>query len=179
MTKACIRIAALLCAVALAGCTGNGVGAPTASPTTGLRDRALPIWDEFVACARTHGQPNWPDPAIDDSGRATFADVAGFDVKTAYSTVRDACAPILEKLPPEANPRNKPVSDADLATLRRFAECVRAHGVPDWPDPDPNGSFPLPERITEGGKGLTYDAQQACKDIYDGKITGPNLKGTK
>jgi hypothetical protein len=32
---------------------------------------------------------------------------------------------------------------AQLAALTRYAQCLRGHGVPDFPDPDPRtGSYP-------------------------------------
>ena len=48
-----------------------------------------------------------------------------------------------------------------------FAQCMRNNGVPDFPDPDPNGRF----------RGLSHDqqdnpafrtAQQACRDLAPG-----------
>lgn len=41
-----------------------------------------------------------------------------------------------------SGPRPSPPTAAQLAQLTRFAQCIRQHGVPDFPDPDPqNGHF--------------------------------------
>ena len=31
----------------------------------------------------------------------------------------------------------------DVGSLRRYAQCMRDHGVDDWPDPDGSGTFHL------------------------------------
>jgi hypothetical protein len=62
---------------------------------------------------------------------------------------------------------------ADLAKLQQYAQCMRSHGISDFPDPQPNpggqgGSFQ-----TSGGPGSDLDhndpryqaADQACKSL--------------
>ena len=39
---------------------------------------------------------------------------------------------------------DKKATDQDKAV--KFAECIRAHGVPDFPDPDAKGDFDLRDR---------------------------------
>ena len=47
----------------------------------------------------------------------------------------------IEGLP--ASAQDNGVSAADLEHIRRYAGCLRQHGMPTWPDPKPDGSFPV------------------------------------
>lgn len=40
---------------------------------------------------------------------------------------------------------------------------MRDHGIPDFPDPNADGSFPLPPRLRQDG--VTKDADVACKSL--------------
>jgi hypothetical protein len=52
-----------------------------------------------------------------------------------------------------------------------FARCMRSHGVPDFPDPDPQGDFP-PFR-TGASKQVSAAANEACKHLLSrGGSTG-------
>ena len=47
-----------------------------------------------------------------------------------------------------------------------FAKCIRANGVPDFPDPAPDGPLVdtnrLPSAATSGGMSLLHAAMQKC-----------------
>ena len=135
----------VLCAL-LAGCTS---GPPAAAPDP-ASTRPTDVWREFVACARAHGQPNMPDAVVDDSGRASFPEVQGFEPKSAVQAVQADCGTILEKLPPSANPLGRPaVTPEYLAARQRYAQCIRDQGLTDFPDPDSNGEWQTPPRYSE------------------------------
>ena len=81
----------------------------------------------------------FPDPVYDPSdGRWHFAISPG----SAPASTQQAC----QHLFPSSN-ASPPVPQAQFQQLVRLAECIRQHGVPNWPDPDPDGSFPLPPSI--------------------------------
>ena len=54
---------------------------------------------------------------------------------------------------------------------KKYAECIRAHGVPDFPDPGPDGKF-----SGDGAKDLDrtklMSAMQACQDLAAGTEIG-------
>ncbi|MEU7873132.1 hypothetical protein [Dactylosporangium sp. NPDC049140] len=58
-------------------------------------------------------------------------------------------------------PSRPPLSAEELAKARRWAECVRAHNVPTWPDPDSEGYFEAPDSLQYGASGETIDAGPA------------------
>ena len=47
----------------------------------------------------------------------------------------------------------KPPTAAELRRAVRFSQCMRERGVPDWPDPHPDGTYPLDARLRRAGKG--------------------------
>lgn len=49
------------------------------------------------------------------------------------------------------------------AKLEQFAQCMRAHGVTDFPDPTAEGSFNLPTGMT--GSPQFASADQSCKSL--------------
>lgn len=154
--------------LALAGC--SGAGHPNDDPSPGsVRAQALPVWREFTTCVRSHGAANMPDPQVDENGRASWPGLTQAQIDVARQQVGDACDVILHKLPAAAQPGGA-ITEQELATLRRFAQCIRDHGVADFPDPNSDGVFTMPPRITAGGKSLLRPPMDACKDVYNGSI---------
>lgn len=80
----------------LAGGGRTSSGSPSAAKpsgagqTSGSTADAAGVWLQFVACARAHGQANWPDPVVDDQGRATFPAVS----QQGDNVARPVCDPI-------------------------------------------------------------------------------------
>lgn len=141
--------AMLAAAMVLAGC-GSG-GTPTAQAGSATPDDATMA---IVTCYRAHGDPSFPDPVYDPSdGRWHFAISPG---SAPYST-RQAC----QHLFPTDN-ASPPVPQAQFQALVRLAQCIRQHGVPNWPDPDPDGSYPLPSSL-QTKKPAMVAALQACQ----------------
>ena len=93
-------------------------------------------WHELVACARAHGMPNLPDPTIDSHGQAHFPQGA----PTPAPATRQACQSIYNRLPAAVRTSAPP----DISMEIKFAQCMRSHGLSDWPDPNANGDYPLP-----------------------------------
>ncbi|WP_308467791.1 hypothetical protein [Rathayibacter soli] len=165
-----VGAALLLAAVftlSAAGCTVGSAqpSASVAQGTTSTANSPLAVWQKFAACARAHGQPNFPDPQIGSDGQVDF----GSDptVKAQISAVHDACSAILDKLPASAGGQG--YTAADLAKLLKFAKCMRANGVPQWPDPKADGTFPIvgTPLEAEGKSPRIQTALQACQKYWD------------
>ncbi len=120
----------------LAGCASGAGSGSSAAQTGGTPDASTMA---IVTCYRTHGDPSFPDPVYDPSdGRWHFAVSPG----SAPASTQAAC----QHLFPSDN-ASPPVPQAQFQQLVRLAQCIRQHGVPTWPDPDPDGSFPLPPSL--------------------------------
>jgi hypothetical protein len=63
--------------------------------------------------------------------------------------------------------RNRGVSNTHAQAVR-YADCVRAHGVSDFPDPSPGGGFNLRALGSEAGSPTLLAAQTACANMQPG-----------
>src|SRR4029077_2034652 len=105
-------------------------------PTAAQSETPAQIWHELVVCARAHGDPTLPDPTVDSNGQATFP--PGTEKPSAATMA--ACQSIYNRLPASVRGGGAP----DIPMEIKFAQCMRAQGLSDWPDPNPDGSYPLP-----------------------------------
>lgn len=118
--------------------SGGSGGAPT---TTLPKGNPTQLLDEWASCERAHGDPNQADPTIDANKviHITFPPGAGGNGPVAFGKgSNDPCGAYLTaastglrggKTPPKPDP----------AKLEKYARCMRAHGVADFPDPTSNG----------------------------------------
>jgi len=150
--------------VLLAACSAPG--RPAAQPTPSIHDRAVAAWQKVVQCAREHGY-DVPDPQIDDQGNATFPDT----VQKPPDAVIQACQRYLDQVPNQNHDGDRPTA-ADIRDGRRLAECIRQHGEPNFPDPNPDGTFPATPAVQAEGKSATMVAAvQACAQyMHSGHI---------
>ncbi|GAA3795108.1 hypothetical protein GCM10022226_13050 [Sphaerisporangium flaviroseum] len=152
----------------IAGCSGSppaAGGADTAASATatgassGGPHAEMAILREFAQCVRSHGTPAFPDPITDArTGFPTFPQNAP-DIKE--KDVAPACKDILRRLPADAKSVRAP-SAQYMQGLIKYARCMRANGLPDWPDPDATGAFPLPQRLLDQGKRGFLQQMRAC-----------------
>jgi hypothetical protein len=96
--------------------------------------RAEPEGIEFADCMRAHGVPSFPDSNAGGGG-FQFSPRSGFNPQApAARSAQTAC----RKLLPGGGPGPGPASESQKLALLRLVECVRSHGVPDFPDPTTN-----------------------------------------
>src|SRR5947199_8979704 len=70
-------------------------------------------------------------------------------------------------------------SSGAKASLERFSQCMRSHGEPQFPDPTPQGKFPLGAGLATSSPQFQA-AQQACKAFAPpGPITGQAVNPTQ
>jgi hypothetical protein len=128
-----VTIAAAL--LALAACGGSNAAPHAASAQLGA------AWHRYAQCVRDHGVANEPDPTVDDHGHVTFPNSA----PRVPDAVVQACSPDLDGIP------TQPPAAVDVAARIRFAQCMRQQGISDFPDPDAQGRFNLPQSLDQGG----------------------------
>ena len=151
----------LATAVALGGC-GSGSNATGGTATAQARSTPDDVTMAIVTCYRAHGDPSFPDPVYDPAdGRWHFAVSPG----SAPASTRQAC----QHLFPSVNV-SPPVPQAKFQQLVRLAECLRQHGVPNWPDPDPDGSFALPPSLLGKSPGYVQAARACARLIPSGGL---------
>jgi hypothetical protein len=116
-----------------------GTAAACAQASQAQSETPAQIWHELVTCARAHGDPSLPDPTIDSQGQAHFP--PGMPMPS--QATQQACQSIYNRLP--ASVRNTGAPDIQMGI--KFAQCMRQHGLTDWPDPNANGDYPLPQDL--------------------------------
>jgi hypothetical protein len=141
-------VSALLAVVLLAtACAGGSNGpavagqgsssTPAASPSGGdPMDAAL----AYARCMRENGISDFPDP---QPGGGPIQ-VPGSDWNSPqFNAADDACKSLLP--PPSAEEQQQGFED-----MLQFAQCMREHGIADFPDPTPGEGIDSPP-IQQGG----------------------------
>src|SRR5262249_61685581 len=72
-------------------------------------------------------------------------------------------AVILRQVPPRPDDFQPPSAET-LQHMREFSQCMRQHGVTSWPDPKPNGTFPIRGTPLEAIAAYTGHLDQALMD---------------
>ena len=145
-----------------ASSAGTGGGAGTGGNTSASkREQGV----KFAECMRKNGVPNFPDPNA--SGGLTIDAVAnGSSVDPsapAFTQAISAC----KNLEPAGFTGSKRSPEQQSAGLK-FAQCIRENGVPDFPDPTPDGPLVdtnrIPSAATPGGLSILNAAMRKCSD---------------
>ncbi|GAA3840497.1 hypothetical protein GCM10022226_73720 [Sphaerisporangium flaviroseum] len=144
---ASVVLAAAAIALCSAACSTGGPAQASPTPTPSRDDvqRELAIKKRFAQCGREHGYPAMRDPVI-ENGEVHFPAVPGMTKEKMIALEEiPECRKILNEMP-SLTDRNRPNPPADAATMRKtrqYAQCLRKNGVPEFPDPKPDGSFPV------------------------------------
>ena len=166
----------LLLVLAAAGCgkpsgadngvatAGDGKASPTATASTGNGKRDPQADQEaflkFAQCMRDHGVP-MEDPQFDGGGVSLMIP-EGTD-KAKVDAAQGECKQFMPNggEPPKLSPE-------DQERMRKYAQCMREHGITNFPDPGEDG------RMMIDGNKLGIDpqseqmkaAEKACEQ-YD------------
>jgi hypothetical protein len=142
-------VANLATTTATASGTGGGDSAGSGRGTSaGGRSGSdlARLLDDWAACMRAHGDPNQADPSIDSHKDIVIPwDPA---VPGGYNGTNKGgqgnagpgqyCRTYLSKAQ-NALRGGRPQERPSTAQLVQFSECMRAHGIRDFPDPTANG----------------------------------------
>jgi hypothetical protein len=111
-----------------AGSGSSGGGDPTAT----AHEKAV----KFAECIRSNGVSEFPDP--DESGQFAYGIPSYSSPLNPSSAAWQKAIGACKTLEP---PRFIPTqfTPKQLSARLKFAQCVRANGVPDFPDPTPHG----------------------------------------
>jgi hypothetical protein len=115
----------------------TGGGAPSSGPTAaGAGSPGV----AFAACMRSSGVPNFPDPS--PGGGLLFRVTAGIDRSSpAFRAAQAKCRKLLPGGGPPGPGSATHPSAQTLAKLLKIAQCMRQHGISQFPDP--RTSIPL------------------------------------
>ena len=146
--RTCLAAGALAVAGLLAaGCSSGS--APAASHMTGVSADGTGSNTKtvYISCLQNHGV-HLPDPVAGGNGGATSAAHNGSGVNQNSPQFRRAQRACRALLPKGAEPVI--ITTQEQADYLRAARCMRAHGVPEFPDPVFAGGgvhFPQPPGV--------------------------------
>jgi hypothetical protein len=155
-------LAVIAMVVLISGCGSSAPAETGGGDTAANAQKAV----KFAECVRSNGVSDFPDPGA--SGQFTIDGVvngSSLDPNTpAFKQAISACKG-LEPAGFMGSKRSPQQMDAAL----KFAQCIRANGVPDFPDPA-NGqplvdTNRIPSAATNSGMSILNAAMQKCSDL--------------
>jgi hypothetical protein len=136
-------IAAAALALPAAACSSGGVSSGGSSPAGGAANVTSTVG--YSRCMRSHGVPRFPDPGSSGVLPKVSAQQLGVS-SVRLQGARRACQHLLPgnggALTANSLQQCELTGDCPAALVqqalndgRKFAQCMRSHGVPNWPDP--------------------------------------------
>lgn len=127
---------ALIGMAAVVSACGSTAPAATGSGSSGTKtatkvEKAV----KFAECMRNNGVSEFPDPNA--SGDFTYGIPAGSSLNPSSAAWQQAIGVCKDLEPPGFIP--KAPTTQEIAARIKFAQCIRANGMPDFPDPANNG----------------------------------------
>jgi hypothetical protein len=118
---------------------------------------------------RSHGVPSFPDP--DAEGDLPPLQVGRNGVsQQAVQSAQNAC----RNLNPGGGQGSAGQQETTLTQALNFSQCMRAHGVPNFPDPvASNGGIGYSLGGIDTSAPQYQSAQQACRSLQSSKGQSP------
>jgi hypothetical protein len=176
-------LAAATLVVTLAGCGGDeqspGVATagsrnaePTASAASGAVAQYVEAQRQWVKCVREQGF-DLPDPNA--KGQVELSG-PGAPKKTdpKWREASTACAKYSMEIPEELEEKPAPLTEEEIKGQRAYAKCMRESGVPNFPDPGPDGHWP---QDNDNSGGPVMSEQEMAAQLRASVICEPVRKG--
>jgi hypothetical protein len=157
------RTAAIIAALAGVACLAAACSSSPASPAgksspgdAGAQALA------YSKCMRSHGVHDFPDPTIHGNSIGLSLHGSSGSNLNPGSPVFKAASQACKSLAPPGLSGPQQQTAQELATDVKFADCMRSHGYPGFPDPDGRGVFNVPGSINTNS-GQFASAQKTCQ----------------
>jgi hypothetical protein len=125
-----VLAATIVLATACGSSSSSGSGLPTFQAMT---TEAL----AYAKCLRTHGIPDFPDPTVQDSATRKSISFPGLPAASSSPRFKPADTACRKQTGFEVG--TPAALQALMANDLQAAECMRAHGIANFPDPVDNG----------------------------------------
>ena len=130
----------------------------------------------YSACVRAHGVPNFPDPKVSTNGNEVKVAIGinpSISNNPHFKSAQEACRKLLPGGGPGAG-SGAQISPQEQSQYLKAAACIRAHGIPNFPDPTfSGGGVHLPKTA---GVNLhspqVRAAEEACQSLIPGGLHG-------
>jgi hypothetical protein len=162
--------AAIGCALLVAACGSTSTG--SGQTDTNASNSAVLV--KFSDCMRSHGVTSFPDPSTTQSGGNSFGiDGYNFNLPANLNTQSPAYVSADKTCQGRLGTGGGPPHPVSLAKARQaalaHAQCMRQHGVPNFPDPTVTGGGGQGITVSSGGPGgnpqspAFQQAQKICQ----------------
>jgi hypothetical protein len=152
-----VAVAGLALLAAACGGSGPSAGSPAAAGPTAYQNALA-----YAHCMRSHGEPGFPDPGR----QGNFLNLGPVNIHSPqYLSANKACGSLLPSYQVSAAQRRQ-----DLSKALKFSACMRAHGIPSYPDPVElaNGNLEVGGAPGPGSSPQVQAAAQACRQFEPG-----------
>ena len=164
--RAGVLAAALAGIALLASACGSGSGGGSSAAA---RETAYQKAVSYTRCMRSHGVPGFPDPTSQGTFIPTGIDPNSPQFQSAMRTCHHL-------LPAGRGQRSAAQQQQVEIDALKIAACVRAHGIPNFPDPVFAGSTvefkPPPGKRVSFGSPQLQSAFQACRALQKARNKG-------
>ena len=145
------------------GSANAGSGGSGSANTGGSPNQQQKV--AFAHCMRSHGVPGFPDP----TSNGTFSG-GGPGTFNRSSPQFQAATQACKRLLPNGGEETQAQQQRDTAQLLRIAQCMRSHGVPNFPDPqNVNGQSQLSMKASGSGSLSKFQsALRTCRSRRPG-----------
>lgn len=160
---------AVAAAVAVLAAACSSSAASTASTPTDAQVLAL------VGCMRSHGVPDFPDPSASGSytltsnglleGAGGSVAIDSSQVQAAYGDCRHLLpgGPSISQLEQKVQQEQQRQAQA-LPQLLKYSQCMRSHGVPNFPSPGQGKASPPSSPVNINSQQYVA-AARACQHL--------------
>jgi hypothetical protein len=149
------------------GPAAGGAGTSSAASSASTQQKMV----AYAQCMRTHGVPNFPDPTS-SGGNSKEAAIRAF--KEVSNSQAEAAQTACQHLQPNGGQPNKAELARHIGDLLAFARCIRARGVPRFPDPSSSGQVThamLANAGVDAHQPAVLRAADACVSVTHGALT--------
>jgi len=138
--------------------SGNGSGNFAATGS----GNATQLVDDWATCMHGHGDPNQVDPTIDSDGdiEISMTNVTAEMSAEAHDST-GPCGHYLNAASTALRAGRPAPKVPSLASQLKYAECMRAHGVPNYPDPNGSTEGPYIGNLDPAGA-VFVNADKLC-----------------
>ena len=168
-TSVLVATGLALSVLLLAACSSGKAAPPVAHLTASSVTSASPNDALHAAgqCLREHGLPNVPDPVVATDGPAKGQGILDksalkADAGGLVDLAITACSAAIAAANIATSQNSTNISQQELQARLALARCIRAHGVPNFPDPNPTtGDVSPPPGLNKNSPSILA-AIQAC-----------------
>jgi hypothetical protein len=149
-----VALATIAIAALISACGSSAPASTGADHENGVK---------FADCMRANGVSGFPDPGA--SGSLTLDGVVNGSSLNPNTPAWKRAIGACKDLEP-AGFTGSPRTTRGQGVALKFAECIRQNGVPDFPDPTPNGPLidtnRIPSTATASGMSALHAATRKC-----------------